>query len=98
MSTLSRRSFGRHALVVLAAVPFVNACGSSELECPPGALSADQRAARSTLHYRDLGTDATRQCLACALYVGNATACGTCPAVAGPIHPRGTCDAFAARS
>lgn len=97
MSVLSRRTFGRHALIVLAAVPLA-ACGGGELECESGALSADQRAMRGTLHYVDNGPDATRHCVGCALYVGNAAACGTCTVVAGAIHPRGTCDAFAARS
>ena len=97
MFSLSRRTFGRHALIVLAAVPLV-ACGGGELECEPGALSADQRTARGTLHYRNLGPDASRHCINCALYAGNASSCGTCTVVAGGIHPQGTCDAFAARS
>ena len=97
MSKVSRRVFGRHALTVLAAVPVLAACGGGELECGPGSLSADQRSMRTALHYVDQAADRSRQCSACALYAGTATACGTCTVVAGAIHPQGTCDSFVAR-
>lgn len=98
MSKMTRRELGRHALTVLAAAPLFAACGGGELECSAGSLSADQRAARTALHYVDHGPDASRHCSRCALYTGNATSCGTCVAVPGAIHPAGTCDSFVARS
>ena len=97
MSKVSRRAFGRTSLLVLAGAPFVAACGGGELTCPPGSLSADQRSARSALQYEDVSADATRRCLACALYTGNETSCGTCTVVPGSIHPHGTCLSFAPR-
>jgi High potential iron-sulfur protein len=97
MSKVTRREFGRYALVVLAAAPLASACGGGELECSPGSLSADQRTARTALQYLDTGSDPARHCSACMLYTGTATACGTCTVIAGAIHPQGTCNSFVAR-
>ncbi|MBN8616039.1 MAG: high-potential iron-sulfur protein [Deltaproteobacteria bacterium] len=97
MSKMTRRELGRHALTVLAAAPLFAACGGGELECA-GSPSADQRAVRTALHYVDHGPDTSRHCSRCSLYVGDATACGTCAAVPGAIHPEGTCDSFVARA
>lgn len=96
-----RREILRRALVVLAAVPAVSlvGCGGSDgggIECGPSSLSAEQQRARQMLHYVDHGPSAERHCVRCRLYTGNASACGTCSAIAGPIHPEGTCDAFVA--
>lgn len=97
MSKVSRRTFGRTSLLVLAGAPFAAACGGGELTCPPGSLSADQRSARSALQYEDVSSDPARHCSACALYTGNDTSCGTCSVVPGSIHPHGSCLSFAAR-
>lgn len=101
-NNLGRRDLLRRALVVLAAAPVLGpalaSCGSGELTCSTGGLSAAQLVVRSSLHYTDRGADASRHCSGCQLYTGGAEACGTCASVPGSIHPRGTCDAFAARA
>lgn len=96
---LSRRVFVARVTASGAALGALSVlgCGGSEpeaLTCT-GAVDATALATRSALHYVDAATDPSKTCLACALYQGNAAACGTCGAVPGPIHPQGTCDAFA---
>jgi hypothetical protein len=96
--SLGRRTWITRSLVVLAAVPVLGACGESAVQCGVAALSAEQQSARLALHYSDASADPARACHACRLYTGGQDACGTCTVVAGPVHPQGSCDAFAARS
>lgn len=95
---MGRREVLRHALVVLAAAPVLGACGSGELHCTDGSLTPAQLAIRSTLHYTETAADPARRCQGCILYAGSPTACGTCTAVPGSIHPGGSCDSFVART
>ncbi|MCB9602508.1 MAG: hypothetical protein H6721_24430 [Sandaracinus sp.] len=53
------------------------------------------RGTRTALQYVDTAADPNKKCIDCVLFTGNATACGTCSAVPGPIHPSGSCTAFA---
>ncbi|MFO0682486.1 MAG: hypothetical protein U0234_10565 [Sandaracinus sp.] len=94
---MGRRDVLRRALVVLAASPVLAACGSGELHCTDGSLTPQQLALRSTLHYVEQAADPGRRCQGCILYTGSPTACGTCSAVPGAIHPGGSCDSFVAR-
>ncbi len=68
--------------------------GGDSFSCNENVDQAAQ-GTRSALQYRDASTDPNKKCIDCVLYTGNATACGTCSAVPGPIHPNGTCTAFA---
>ncbi len=98
---LGRRGWISRSLVVLAAAPVLGACGSGEdaLECDQTAgLSAQQMQSRTGLHYADVAASPSRACHLCTLYTGNATTCGACTVVPGPIHPHASCDAFVARS
>lgn len=99
---LSRRIFLARVTASGAALGALGVlgCGGSEpevLTCT-GAVEPTAQATRSALHYVDASADPSKTCIACALYQGNAAACGTCGAVPGPIHPQGTCDAFAPKA
>jgi hypothetical protein len=91
----------RHLILIApaAALAFAAACKKG----PPascgdkGSLTADDVTARNALAYTDLSTDPAQLCVKCRQYVPgpSAEACGTCKVVKGPIHPNGTCRAFA---
>jgi hypothetical protein len=97
-SAVSRR---RLLLVApAAALAFAAACKKS----PPAScgdtsgLSAGDVAARTSLGYTDRSLDAAQQCVKCRQYVpaADSDACGSCKIMKGPVHPHGTCRAFAA--
>lgn len=96
----SRRAFlsgGLKALAVLAVLP---ACkrDNGPATCPDtGALSNDDVEARKGLGYVELSPDAWRNCAMCRQYVRapSSDQCGGCRLLKGPIHPRGTCKAYA---
>jgi hypothetical protein len=60
-------------------------------------LNEDETTARTTLAYADRSADATKSCKACQQYVAPTKdgACGGCKLLKGPIHPEGSCKAFA---
>jgi hypothetical protein len=60
-------------------------------------LSPDDLTARKALAYTDRSTDPAQLCIKCRQYVPGPSedACGTCKVMKGPIHPNGTCRAFA---
>ena len=60
-------------------------------------LTAEDVGARTTLAYLDRSADPAKSCKLCQQYVEPTTAgaCGTCKLLRGPIHPAGTCKAFA---
>lgn len=102
MSEISRRDALRRSLTVLAAVPAVLAAckkDATPFTCTNTAgLSPAELAARTSLQYVDHAADPGRKCSRCQLYTAGApNACGGCTVVKGPIHPDGTCTAFAAR-
>ncbi len=100
-STSSRAVTRRHLILVApaAALAFAAACKKG----PPAScgdksgLNADDLTARNALAYTDLSTDPAQRCVKCRQYVPGASAdsCGTCKVLKGPIHPDGTCRAFA---
>jgi hypothetical protein len=101
---------GRRSLIVLGGhfalggVAFVLGCDRAAAlpkSCEDvTALSDDERAARSALAYADRTTKPDRACSSCVQWgaPNGAGACGGCKLLKGPIHPQGTCKAFAARS
>lgn len=59
-------------------------------------LTADDVTARNALAYTDRSADPAQLCVKCRQYVPAASdACGACKIMKGPIHPNGTCRAFA---
>lgn len=83
-----------------AALAFAAACKKG----PPAScgdtssLTPDELATRSSLGYVDRSPDVTQECSKCRQYLpaSSKDACGGCKIMKGPIHPRGTCRAFAA--
>jgi len=98
---MSRRTLLANALKggAILALPVLSGCGKKELVCSDTAgLSMDDTNARRTLGYTDRATDPQKACEKCQLYKPAAPdTCGGCGVVKGPIHPAGTCNAFAAK-
>jgi hypothetical protein len=93
----------RRVLAVLGAAAVAPAalagCGGGELTCQQTAgLSADQIQLRQQQHYVDRSPHQDRKCDGCRFYQRPERdgTCGGCQVVAGPIHPDGYCDLFAA--
>lgn len=82
-------------LVVLA-----SACQKKEFKCTDEAgLAPAEVAARRALGYAEPSGDPARACEACQQWLpGPSDACGKCKVLAGPVHPRGTCRSFTAKS
>jgi hypothetical protein len=85
------------ATAVLALPVLGLACSKKELQCSDTAgLSADEAATRKTLAYVDRASDPAKPCDKCMLYKPAAPeACGGCSVVKGPVHPAGSCSAWA---
>jgi High potential iron-sulfur protein len=96
----------RHALTVLGAVPVAAALAACGKKSEPdscsdvSALSDADKTGRTALQYVDKSTDAAKRCEVCSLYqpAPDAAQCGGCQVVKGPIHPKGYCNAFAAKA
>jgi hypothetical protein len=96
---LSRRT----TLRVLGMVPLMSAglaaCGGKTEpdSCNDvSALSDAEKKARNALQYTDKSPHADKHCKDCNLYLpaADASQCGGCQVVKGPIHPNGYCTAF----
>lgn len=59
-------------------------------------LTDDQRALRDSFGYVDLSDDPDLECLGCEFWTAAPFGglCGGCTLMAGPIHPKGTCDSY----
>lgn len=100
---ISSASVTRRRLLLVApaaAVAFAAACkkGAPASCSDTSALTPDELTARNSLAYTDHSLDAAQQCIKCRQYVPGKSedACGSCKILKGPVHPHGTCRAFAA--
>jgi hypothetical protein len=82
-------SFGAVACTRPASPPF--ACTDTS------DLPAADAQTRATLAYAEPAPNPTRRCGECQQYVAppDGQGCGSCKVVKGPVHPNGTCKAFA---
>lgn len=90
------RSLAMGAAFLLPASALL-AC-KKELVCTDtSGLSADEIAARNTLKYVDQSTDPAKPCSGCQQFKPSPMSgtCGACVVVKGPIHPNGSCSAWA---
>jgi hypothetical protein len=94
----------RQLFVVFGATAFEAGC-RNEAPAPTACadtsgLTAEELQARTALVYADLAADPNKSCTTCQQYVAPAQkdACGGCKLLRGPIHPKGYCKAFAART
>ncbi|HEY6878947.1 MAG TPA: high-potential iron-sulfur protein [Polyangiales bacterium] len=64
------------------------------------ALNDGEKSARAALQYADKSPQADKHCDICNFYqaASDPAACGGCQLVKGPIHPKGYCTAFAAKT
>jgi hypothetical protein len=62
------------------------------------AVSEADRNARVAVAYADRSPTSDKECVRCVQYIEVPKGCGTCKIVRGPIHPSGTCRAFAAKT
>ncbi|HEY6880664.1 MAG TPA: high-potential iron-sulfur protein [Polyangiales bacterium] len=101
--TLNRRETIRLLVVTPLMAAGLSACGkkSEPDSCSDvSALSDGEKSARSALQYTDKSPQADKHCDVCNFYqpAGDPAACGGCQLVKGPIHPKGYCTAFAAKT
>jgi len=102
-STAPRPALTRRQALGLAALPLAAAlgCRSPPSSCQDlSGLSPEEVRAREALEYQDQSTEPARTCSGCLQFVEptGPFSCGSCRLVRGPIHPRGSCRAFAARA
>jgi hypothetical protein len=98
-----RARLPRRALLLAlptAAAAVANACkkGPPQSCSDLSGLTPDDVSARTALGYADTSMDPEQRCTKCRQYIPApfADACGGCKVMKGPIHPNGTCRAFAA--
>lgn len=101
---IGRREAARRTLTVLGVAALAPSaligCGEDEaaLDCTSTAgLTPAQVTTREAQNYVDHSPNPQETCAGCRFYTaGAANACGGCQVLAGPIHPEGYCDLFAA--
>lgn len=106
---IGRRDAARRALVVLGAAAFAPSllagCGGEDeagggaLTCTDASgLSSAEIQTRQAQSYVDASPHPDRKCDGCRFYTQPAQpgTCGGCQVLAGPIHPDGYCDLYAA--
>lgn len=96
------RALGLLPLLGVAVAGTLAACGKKTEpdSCSDvNGLSDAEKSARSALQYADRSPQANKRCEICALYqpASEASQCGGCQIVKGPIHPKGYCTAFVAK-
>jgi hypothetical protein len=93
----------RATLQLFGAAPIVSvlvaACGKKDApdSCQDvSALSDAEKTARTALQYTDTSPHPDKVCSGCNLYQppADASQCGGCQVVKGPIHPRGYCTSW----
>ena len=107
---IGRRDAARRALVVLGAAAFapsaLAACseeggGDDQISCTETAgLSPAEIQTRQSQHYVDDSPNEGQTCSNCRFFQApqQAGSCGGCQVLAGPIHPEGYCDLYAAQA
>jgi hypothetical protein len=97
----SRREFiGKSSLGLVVLTTSVG-CGKMRFTCTDTTgLSEPDKATRTKLAYMDTSADPNKKCLDCAQWVPptQASGCGSCKLLKGPVHPDGTCNVFTKKS
>lgn len=104
--TIGRRDAARRMLMVVGAAAVapvaLSACGEEEpagLSCTDTAgLTPQELTTRQSQAYTDQSPHADKTCDNCNFYTaGQPNQCGSCTVIAGPIHPDGYCNLWAAK-
>ena len=98
----SSPALSRRQALLLGTLPLAAAlgCRTTPSSCQDvSGLSPDEVRAREALEYHDRSAEPARTCSGCLQFLEptGLFSCGTCRLVRGPIHPQGSCRAFAAR-
>lgn len=76
----------------------IGLAGCKRDTCPSEPLSAEELKLRETLKYSDHAADPRKVCSGCQQFLPKPDAdCGRCKLFKGPIHPAGSCLAFASK-
>jgi rubrerythrin len=102
-NTLNRRETIRLLVVTPLMAAGLAACGKKTEpdSCSDvSALNEGEKTARAALQYTDKSPQPDKRCDLCNYYTAGAdpATCGSCQLVKGPIHPKGYCTAFAAKT
>lgn len=104
-ATFTRRAALGHAglsLLVLTGAGLATACKKDEaFTCTDtSGLSPEDVAARGNLSYSDTSTFDGKECSLCQQFVAppSGKGCATCKVLKGPVHPKGYCKSFAAKT
>lgn len=100
-AAITRRSALGALALPLAVVPVALLGCSKALKCDDtSALPPDAKKARvDVAGYVERSTDVMKTCERCTHFAaGGEDQCGTCKIVEGPIHPKGTCKLFVAKT
>lgn len=101
VSRWPRREVLRRSLLLGGAFGggLLGGCKGHSETCPPAQLAPEDAKLRETFKYADRSLDATKQCQNCQQYLPRPNEdCGGCKLLKGPIHPAGSCVAFAAKT
>lgn len=102
-----KRISRRVTLGVLATTPLwvsaLSACGKKTEpdSCTDvSALSDAEKTGRTALQYTDKSPDSARVCTLCTYFqpASDPAQCASCKLIKGPVHPKGFCSGFAAKS
>jgi hypothetical protein len=96
----SRRDFFRSAMGLSLVLLGAAGCSKNRvpISCGVGAgIAPEDLQVRVSLRYVEPADDTKRTCSSCQQYLTPAAGggCGSCKVLKGPIHPNGTCKAFA---
>jgi hypothetical protein len=100
---VSRRATLRLLVVTPLCMSVLAACGKKtepdSCDDVSGLNEAD-KAARAALQYTDKSPDVARVCSVCTYYqpAQDPAQCAACKLIKGPIHPKGFCTGFAAKT
>lgn len=100
MAFTRRRLLHRCALLPLAALPLLEACNNAPNEAcvDPQWLSRGEEQMRKTKKYTDVATTETEQCAGCEFFSApDASGCGHCEILDGPVSKQGHCTAWASK-
>ncbi len=94
----------RHFLLSVSAAALGAGCGKpsrENLTCMDlTGVDTDDITARNAVTYMDRSRDKTKTCESCVQFVPPKTdaSCASCKVLKGPIHPDGSCSAYAKKS
>lgn len=98
MKKVGRRFVLRAGAQVVLAVPLVSLL-AGRAKAAESCVDHASESLRESLHYVAITPDAAKPCKACAFFKSeDASACGPCDILSGPVDATGHCDSWSAKS